>query len=58
MKFLIGFASLMLLLMIGGTLIFNRIPPAAIGIKQVVFGPGQGIVDADEEFWNELEQIR
>ena len=47
MKFLIGFASLMLLLMIGGTLIFNRIPPAAVGIKQVVFGPGQGIVDAD-----------
>ncbi len=47
MKILIGFAILLLLIVLGGTLIFNRIPPAVIGIKQVVFGPGQGIVEED-----------
>ncbi|MGE4619995.1 MAG: SPFH domain-containing protein [Planctomycetota bacterium] len=47
MKYLIGFFILILLVIVATALLFDRIPPASIGVKQVVLGPDKGIVTQD-----------
>ncbi len=47
MRLLIGFFILILVGVLAAAMLFVRIPPASIGVKQIVFGPGKGIVEQD-----------
>ena len=47
MKFLSVILSLVILGLLLLTLVTQKIPPASIGVKQVVFGPGKGVVQED-----------
>ena len=47
MKFLSVILSILIVGLFLLTAVTQKIPPASIGVKQVVFGPGKGVVQED-----------